>query len=506
MKTDKYRAGWHFSHKVPPFFFVPVYKLLTFRASRKPLTKQVLVTMPLKVKLILLTLLPLLLISAAISWIAIHQAQSLGQKEIATFRANLIAAKEQALKDTVDLALDSIHHLYHNAGPDDEKAKTEVKRILNDLRYGDDGYFFVYHENGTNLAHPVLPELVGKNLLDLQDKNGDYLIRALINTAKSGGGFHQYLWHKPSSDQVVTKLSYAAWLPKWHWIVGTGLYIEDVAHQMTRVEQSVQANIRTTFISVIVLVAITTLLILITTLAINLHEHRLADSRLKELAHKTVMFQEEEKKHVARELHDGVNQLLVSGKCHLELLKDKMTQSDVEQALSHRALSENAILQAISELRRISHNLRPSSLDDIGLAAALEHLLNDFSASTGIQVSHALELGSLTLPTDVMTTLYRVAQESLVNISKHARSDRIEMTLSVIQKNLQFIIRDHGVGFHVQQAMNGKGIGLRNMRERLEFLGGELDISSEPGEGTEILVNLPLQGIENYGKDPGVTG
>lgn len=459
-------------------------------------------TMPLKVKLILLTLLPLLLISAAISWIAIHQATSLGQKEIATFRASLIAAKEQALKDTVDLALDSINHIYQNAAANDEKAKTEVKRILSDLRYGNDGYFFVYHEDGTNLAHPVLPELVGKNLFHLQDNNGDYLIQALLEKAKSGGGFHQYLWHKPSSDLIVTKLSYAAWLPKWRWMIGTGLYIEDVARQMTKVEQGVQANIRTTFISVIVLVAITTLLILITTLAINLHEHRLADSRLKELAHKTVMFQEEEKKHVARELHDGVNQLLVSCKCHLELLQDKIAKSDIEQAIRHRGLSESSLLQAIAELRRISHNLRPSSLDDIGLIAALDNLLSDFSASTGIRVHRSLALGNASLSTEMMTTLYRVAQESLVNISKHARSDAVDIELAVIQENLQFIIRDHGTGFNVQHAMNGKGIGLRNMRERLEFLGGELDISSEPGQGTEILVNLPLkQGLDIYGKN-----
>ncbi|QUJ69076.1 cache domain-containing protein [Photobacterium sp. GJ3] len=448
--------------------------------------------MPLKVKLILLTLLPLLLISGAIGWIAIHQATSLGEKEVATFRASLIAAKEQALKDTVDLALDSIHHIYQQAGPDDAQAKAEVTRILSGLRYGDDGYFFVYHEDGTNLAHPILPELVGKNLIDLQDTNGDYLIRALIETAKSGGGFHQYLWHKPSSEQIVTKLSYAAWLPKWQWMIGTGLYIEDIRLQMSQVEQAVQANIQTTFISVIVLVAITTLLILIATLAINLHEHRLADSRLKELAHKTVMFQEEEKKHVARELHDGVNQLLVSGKCHLELLKHQLMQTNTEQALYHRELSEAAILQAIAELRRISHNLRPSSLDDIGLVAALDNLLNDFAASTGTRINRSLTLNHLCLPTDVMTTLYRVAQESLVNISKHAHSEKIDIELSVIQNTLQFIIRDHGIGFDVQQAMNGKGIGLRNMRERLEFLGGELDISSQPGEGTEVMVNLPL--------------
>lgn len=112
-----------------------------------------------------------------------------------------------------------------------------------------------------------------------------------------------------------------------------------------------------------VILIVTVAVIIVLTLAINLHEHRLADKNLKELAHKTVMFQEDEKKHLARELHDGINQLLVSSKCHLELLKDKV---DDERLRSHLDKSQHSLMMAINEVRHISHQLRPSALDDIG--------------------------------------------------------------------------------------------------------------------------------------------
>ncbi|MCG6332380.1 cache domain-containing protein, partial [Vibrio alginolyticus] len=153
-----------------------------------------------------------------------------------------------------------------------------------------------------------------------QDQNGDHLIEALLYQAQTGGGFHQYLWQKPSTGETVPKLSYAAWLDKWDWMIGTGLYIEDISEEVANMQAAIKKNIETTFFSVVVILLVTVSVIVVLTLAINLHEHRLADKNLKELAHKTVMFQEDEKKHLARELHDGINQLLVSSKCHLELL------------------------------------------------------------------------------------------------------------------------------------------------------------------------------------------
>ncbi|MCF7482278.1 cache domain-containing protein [Vibrio sp. J1-1] len=445
--------------------------------------------MPLKAKLILLTLIPVVLVSASISWISIYQAKTLGQREVELFHQNLIQSKEAALKDTVDVAFDAIIHIYNDTTIEEDVAKARVKAILNHLSYGSDGYFFAYDKHGTNLVHPAQPDLVGKNLLGLQDENGDRLIEALLYQAQTGGGFHQYLWQKPSTGEVVPKLSYAGWLEKWEWMVGTGLYIEDVSLEVANMRAAVNKNIETTFFSVVVILVVTVAVIIVLTLAINLHEHRLADKHLKELAYKTVMFQEDEKKHLARELHDGINQLLVSSKCHLDLMSHRLEDENLKQ---HLDKSQRSLVTAINEVRHISHQLRPSALDDIGLEAALTTLLQDFHSHSGIDIDSHFDTQKQKLTSEVATTLYRVAQESLNNIEKHAKAKKVTVILQKMGDMLQLLIRDDGIGFVVNQAVHRQGIGLRNMQERVEFIGGEFELMSELGLGTEITVLLNL--------------
>ena len=448
--------------------------------------------MPLKAKLILLTLLPLLIVSASISWISLHQAKTLGEKEVEIFRDSLIKSKESALKDSVDLAFDAISHIYNDPNAIEAEAKEEVRTILTKLRYGSDGYFFAYDSEGTNLVHPILPELVGRNLLHIQDNDGDYLIEALLREAKSGGGFHQYLWQKPSTGEVVSKLSYAEWLDKWDWMVGTGLYIEDVSQEVANMQAAINKNIETTFFSIMVILCVTVAVIIVLTLAINMREHKIADNNLKELAHKTVMFQEDEKKHLARELHDGINQLLVSSKCHLELLNHKLQDEELRVYLDK---SQHSLMTAIDEVRNISHKLRPSALDDIGLEAALSSLLIDFKAHSGVEVETFFSTQTGKLKSEAATTLYRVVQESLNNIEKHAQAKKVTVVLHQMGNMLQLMIRDDGLGFNAQSVMHKRGIGLRNMRERVEFIGGEFELVAETGFGTEITVLLTLEGL-----------
>ncbi len=452
--------------------------------------------MTLRTKLILLSLVPFLLVTAAISWIAIYQAKSLGQSEVETFRRSLIESKEFALKDSVDLAFDAIDHVYSDPQLSDYDAKAQVKTILSSLRYGIDGYFFAYDQSGRNLVHPVQPDLIGKNLIHLQDENGDLVIEALLHEAQSGGGFHQYLWRKPSTGDVVPKLSYAAWLDKWGWMVGTGLYIEDVTQEVAAMQTAINDNIATTFFSLTMIIVVTVAVVVVITLAVNLHEHKLADLSLKELAHKTILFQEDEKKHLARELHDGINQLLVSSKCHLELLDDQLGD---EKLRAHLDKSRQSLTTAINEVRHISHQLRPSALDDIGIEAALNTLLQDFRSHSGIELEVLLDTQPGKLKSEVATTLYRVAQESLTNIEKHANANRVRVVLQQMGNMLQLMISDDGVGFERPHIGHRNGIGLRNMRERVEFIGGEFELSSELGFGTEITVLLNLDGMV-YGR------
>ncbi|MGV2988036.1 cache domain-containing protein [Vibrio sp. E150_011] len=449
--------------------------------------------MPLKAKLILLTLLPLIILTASVSWIALHQAKSFGENEIEIFRESLIRSKESTLKDTVELAFDAIEYAYNDPDLSEAEAQSQVRDILDRLRYGTDGYFFAYDETGTNLVHPILPELVGKNLLDLQDQDGNHLIETLLFQAQSGGGFHQYLWQKPSTGEIVTKLSYAAWLDKWDWMIGTGLYIEDVAREVAVLRAAIDKNIETTMFSIVTIFAVTVAVIIVLTLAVNWHEHKLADKNLKELAHKTVMFQEDERKHLARELHDGVNQLLVSSKCHLELMDTKAVDN---RSIGHLSKSLSSLSEAIIEVRRISHHLRPSALDDIGLDAAISSLLQDFKTYSHANTELVLDTQASKLKSEVATTLYRVVQESLNNIEKHAGATQVTVFLKQFGNVLQLMIRDDGIGFDVSNALATRGIGLRNMRERVEFIGGEFELVSDYGAGTEITVLLKLEGTE----------
>lgn len=447
--------------------------------------------MPLKAKLILLALLPLLIATASISWISIHQAQTLGQREMEIFRDKLIEEREASLKDSVDVAFDAVKLIANNPNLSEAEAKQQVKAVLSNIRYGSDGYFFAYDAQGINLVHPIQPELVGKDLWLLQDESGDFLIQALLYQAQSGGGYHQYLWRKPSTGETVPKLSYSAWLADWEWMIGTGLYIEDISYEVEKMQAAINGNIDTTFFSILVILIVTVAVIIVLTLVINLHEHRLADKNLKDLVNKTVLFQEDENKYLARELHDGINQLLVSSKCHLELLASQLHD---EKQLMYLEKSQRSLLTAMSEVRRISHHLRPSALDDLGLEAALTTLLEDFKQHSQMEIEMLFDTQPVRLKSEVATTLYRVVQESLNNIEKHAHAQKVTVLLQQMGDMLQLMVRDDGVGFSSQDGLQKRGIGLRNMRERVEFIGGDFELSSEPQLGTEITVLLKLDG------------
>ncbi len=188
-----------------------------------------------------------MLVTLAITYISLKQVQTLSEEEIQTFEEHLIASKRSELQHYVSLALTSIKHIINDEALNEAGAKAEIKRVLNGLTYGNDGYFFVYDKHGVNLVHPKLHELVGKNLIDLQDRNGDYVIRNLLRVAEEGGGFHRYVWNKPSTGQLEEKISYVVQLKRWRWMMGTGLYIDDISREVAKARQQVQFNVRNTF-------------------------------------------------------------------------------------------------------------------------------------------------------------------------------------------------------------------------------------------------------------------
>lgn len=446
--------------------------------------------MQLKHKIAVLTVLPLLMAIAVMAVLVTYQARRLGEQQAALIEANALAGKQAELRHYVALARTAIGHLY-DSGRVDAATLAQAKQILGNLGYGNDGYFFVYDRNGNSLVHPRLPRLVGRNQWNLTDPHGLHVIRALLGAAQSGDGFQRYAWEKPSTHQVTDKLGYVVMLDRWGWMIGTGVYLDDIERQTRQVRIEVAANTRATLWGLAAVALAVLLLVFAGGLVLNVSEHRLADAKLKTLAQRIVSLQEEERARVSRELHDGISQLLVSTKYQFELAQDQLEQNarSADGAL-RKGLA--GLGDAIGEVRRISHDLRPSILDTLGLAAALQQLGNEFEQRTGTEVSLHLELDPAAMPDRDAVALFRIAQEAFTNVERHARARHVTVDLSHDDETVRLMIIDDGRGFDVQAAGRAQGIGLRNIAERVEHLGGTLALESEPGR-TALTIELPLR-------------
>ena len=214
----------------------------------------------------------------------------------------------------------------------------------------------------------------------------------------------------------------------------------------------------------------------------------------KQLSEATLRAQEEERRHLARELHDGVGQTLSALKFHLEVLRYKTPQQ------AHAALPElsGAVGETVNTLRNLAMQLRPSQLDDLGLVETVRWHAQQFQLQTGIQVVFRPSQDRYALTKDVCVHLYRIVQEALSNICKHARATAVDIQLAQDADGiLRLAIRDNGAGFDpaaVRQEAGHFHMGLSSMRERVGMIHGELQIDSAPGEGTALLVSVGLQG------------
>lgn len=448
--------------------------------------------MGLKSKIILLAVAPLIVATTIITYLGLQSARDLASQELSIYEYNLVNAKKQALKNHVNIAMSAIRPILQNTELDDSDAKEQVKKILAGLSYEDDGYFFAYEMSGVNLVHPTQPDFVGKNLWDFQDRTGNYLIQGLIHAAQAGGGYHRYIWEKPPLMRQEYKLGYVIAIDRWDWIMGTGLYLDDVYAELAKTKATMNDNIQRSFFAVIEVVVVTVILVVLLGLAINLHEHKLADSRLKELAQRFMRLQVSERRGFSRELHDGINQLLVSCKFRIELAENKLKRDHEKDIIQQELYKAGDLInQTISEVRQISHNLRPTILDDLGLNTALNALIDQFTERTGIQVTYRFDVTSK-LPDEIEITVYRLTQESLTNIEKHANAKQISLLVLQTSRNVMFECTDDGDGFSSKTVLSS-GIGLINMRERLELIGGDFMLESQRGKGTKVHALLPLK-------------
>lgn len=441
-------------------------------------------------QIFLMAAIPMILAAAAIALIVAGQARNLAEQEITALENQLISAKKAELKNYLSLARTAIVETYGRALPDDQDAMTEVAQTLAAMIYGQDGFFFVYDYDGNNLVSPRQTYLINRNWSDVENADGIKVADELIALARQGSGYLSYSWNKPSTGEVEAMVSYVVGLQDWRWAIGTGVFIDDVLKTVAAARAQTEARVQSIFFWITVITLSALLAVFLTGLVINIRERRLADAKLKELTQRVLDTQEQERGRVARELHDSISQILVGVRYMLELARRQVRQGDPKSEAGIEKSIEG-LQSAISEVRRISRDLRPGVLDDLGLGPALKALVEEFSKRTGIESTLETAVFRNRLSNDAKIALYRIAQEALTNIERHAQASNISLRLRGHTKGATLRIQDDGIGLPKSEAGAGAGLGLRNMQERMEQLNGSLRIMSTRS-GTVIEAQVPL--------------
>jgi two-component system sensor histidine kinase UhpB len=220
------------------------------------------------------------------------------------------------------------------------------------------------------------------------------------------------------------------------------------------------------------------------------------ERRFRSIAKAVWKVQEEERRRLARELHDGLGQTLTALTLQLERLREKLELAALPELTGRLDDSVEMARLALNETRELSRLLRPPVLDDLGLAAALSWLARTLDQRTGLKVE--LELAALgeRLDPDLETLLFRLIQEALTNVLRHSGAGRAQVALRRAGASLELRVTDAGSGFDPGAVLAGgtNGSGLRGMRDRLELFGGQLQLASAPGRGTVIAASVPLAG------------
>jgi two-component system NarL family sensor kinase len=270
------------------------------------------------------------------------------------------------------------------------------------------------------------------------------------------------------------------YVPECDLMIGTGLYMDYMREVRSFIEQQTDQTIQRTS-DRIVLIALAALIIVAAGgLTLNIHEQRRANQKLRHMAQQVVESQEAERTRVARDLHDGVSQWLVATKFTFETARLQLQRGDAQKVDQTLDGGVTKLQEVMRYVREMSHKLRSAMLDDAGLGPTVVQESREFGERTGIQVE--VHLGSIpVLSKDVESDLYRAFQEATRNIEKHAQASRVEISIEADKAGLWMRIQDNGMGASAAAGKNKKGIGLLNMRERIERHGGEFGFQSEPG-------------------------
>jgi signal transduction histidine kinase len=207
--------------------------------------------------------------------------------------------------------------------------------------------------------------------------------------------------------------------------------------------------------------------------------------------------QEEERKRIARELHDDTVQSLIAIGQRIELIKGIL--DDPSEARSRLSEVRTMVTGAIASVRQFSRDLRPLTLEDLGLTASMQYLVSQLAQSQGIDVNLKIEGNPKDLPNDMEVAIYRILQETLNNIRKHARATEVNVLVQFTRRHVKLKVQDNGVGFKMPEAItdlasNGS-FGVMGLHERAQLFGGKVTVESNTNKGTTVRMTMPRQAV-----------
>ena len=224
-------------------------------------------------------------------------------------------------------------------------------------------------------------------------------------------------------------------------------------------------------------------------------QSRHMQEELRSLSHRILQVQEEERMRISRELHDEITQTLVGITVHLEALAKKASVDP--RALKQKIVrTQRLVEKSVSIVHQYARDLRPTSLDDLGVIITLQSFMSDFIKQTGIRVHLTTFAAVEQLNSDQRTVIYRIVQEALTNAAKHSQANLVKVSIRKIADVVHLVISDNGKSFDVDralQAKDNKRLGIIGMRERAEMIGGSFTIESAPGQGTVVSAQIPFR-------------
>lgn len=433
-----------------------------------------------------------------------------------------------------------------NAYLDDFEAdiQQQVLDYIDTIRFGKDGYIFVGDYQGTSLAGPRKNE----NMLETTDVNGVKIVRKLIEAAREGGGFVEYVMPRFEGLRPLPKISYARGYDEWGWYIGAGVYLDDIEATIGEKDRTMKSRLyqETGEIAVIfVLVLLFSLGVAwlfsqrlrrefsifdrffgraargqhseaIDTEQLCFREHREMAAaanemirqrnryeeqivrnqhQLRSLASQLTRAEEQERRRIAHILHDNISQLLAYARLLVENIRQNAPPDFDPEQLDILA---DTLKEVIAYSQNLTHNLGSPILYELGLQAALEdYLQHEIEAKHSIKTELVCDLSPFELPDELNAFIFRSVRELAANAVKHADASHMTVTIGRQNDEIRVTVHDNGKGFDYtelqQRDKREGGFGLFSIRERINYMGGRFEIDSGPDSGTTLGLILPRE-------------